>query len=184
MVNLIYEIIPSLGYEVTIESINFTNLNAQKIKGMKLKGTDLLNENEVLQRIHSKDEVDNIKINIEKINTIAGEKTITSLSFIVDIQGRLSFIFDADMDIPYEYKLICLNIQKKLDELIYDSNSIREGVRLIEENLKLPKTLHQNLREIQQYLYDTISDENIRIDIEKFFLAEYPLSHIQIKQEV
>ncbi len=64
IINLLYKDIPKMGYKVNLDAISFTNLDSQNVQGMKMKGTNLLKAEEILQRIHLGDDVHTLKINI------------------------------------------------------------------------------------------------------------------------
>ncbi|WP_042346786.1 hypothetical protein [Bacillus massiliigorillae] len=177
IINLIYKTIPDLNYDFTIDSVSFTNLDAAKVQGMKMKGTDLLSAPEVLNRIHSRDEVDNLKISLQKVSHNNGEEVIFTTSFIIDLQGKLSFIFDADdPNTNQAVRDICIKIQAALIDLIYDYSSVENGAKLIHEKLPLPKTNNQLVGDIYRELSEIITDIDDKIAMENYFVSKFPLA--------
>ena len=84
IINLLLESLPILGYRVTLDSINFTNLDSRDIQRMTLNGTNLLSSQEVLQRIHNGDTVHTLKVTLNAI----GERDGIALQ-CNNIQNRL-----------------------------------------------------------------------------------------------
>lgn len=176
VINLLYEIIPKMGYELTLESISFTNLDSQNVQGMKMKGTDLLKAPEVLQRIHFGDEVHTLKLSLEIITGSGGAAQYFKTTFIMDLRGKLAFIFTEDDMRDSRKREICINLQTSLMELIYDEKTVERGQNIIHKELPKPKSLHQIVSDIQKDVLSLIKDTKDRLEVEKYFLERYPLS--------
>ncbi|WBL16867.1 hypothetical protein [Sutcliffiella sp. NC1] len=177
IINLLYEKIPELGYEITLEAISFTNLDSQNVQGMKMKGTDLLEAQEILQRIHSGDEVHNLKLSLQIIDKSSGIDKYVGTTFMIDLQGKIAFIFEEDDDVRESRKReICINLQNSLMELIYDEDTIERGQNIIYKELPKPKSIQFVVSEIKKSVLELIKNSDDKIEVEKFFIENYPTS--------
>lgn len=176
IINLLYEKIPEMGYGITLESISFTNLDSQNIQGMKMKGTDLLKANEVLERIHFGDEVHTLKLTLDIIRENNGTQQYFTTTFTIDLRGKIVFIFN-DEDIRESRKReICIQLQSSLMKLIYDEETIARGEKIIHKELPKPKSIHQIVSGIQKEVMELIVNEADRIKVEKYFIENHPVS--------
>lgn len=176
IINLLLDTLPSLEYRITLDSINFTNIDSRDIQRMTLNGTDLLSSNEVLQRIHNGDTVHTLKVSLAKIHNILGSEVHHGASFKIDLRGRLAFIFGDGEDDEVRNREICINIQNSLMDLIYDDDTVENGLRLITKNLPKPKTLLELVSNIQAELLEIIENQDDRIAIKKYFIEKYAIS--------
>lgn len=174
-----------MGYEITLDAINFTNLDAQNVQGMKMRGTDLLKAPEVLQRIHFGDEVHTLKLSLEIISENNGNKEYFRTTFTIDLRGKIAFVFEDDDIRDSRRREICIKIQSSLMQLIYDENTIEYGQNIIHRELPKPKSLHQIVSDIRTNVLEMVTNEDDRIHVEKYFVDNYPLSfnHSKIKKE-
>ncbi|MET3508428.1 hypothetical protein [Halalkalibacter oceani] len=173
-IKLLYETIPSMGYNVTLESILFTNLNATKVQGMKMKGTDLLSAEEVVQRIHLGDKVQSMKITLEKIEKKQGREFLFQTQFTIDFRGKLAFIF-LDQNLNEGKKLdICVSLYESIFALIYDDKTVEDASKLIQNKLPKPKSIDKIIKEIKNEVLDLLTKKEDLITVEKYFLEKYP----------
>ncbi|KSU64618.1 hypothetical protein AS034_01930 [[Bacillus] enclensis] len=176
IINLLYETIPVLGYNINLESISFTNLDSQNIQGVKLKGTDLLKAPEVLQRIHSSDEVHTVRLFLEFTDKKQnGIEEYFSTTFTIDLKNKLAFIFSEEDISEYRRREICINLQSSLMHLIYAEDTISKGENIIHKELPKPKSLNQTVNEIQKSVLKKVNDEKDRIEIKKYFIETFPV---------
>lgn len=117
IINLLLESLPILGYRVTLDSINFTNLDSRDIQRMTLNGTNLLSSQEVLQRIHNGDTVHTLKVTLNAIGERDGIALQNATTFKIDLKGRLVFIFGDGDDNEANNREICIEIEKTLMSL-------------------------------------------------------------------
>ncbi|GLV63313.1 hypothetical protein Bmyc01_19830 [Bacillus mycoides] len=176
IINLLYENIPEMGYNVTLDAISFTNLDAQNVQGMKMKGTDLLKADEILQRIHLGDEVHTLKMTLEIIRDNNGIEQYFSTTFTLDLRGKIVFIFNEDEIRENRTREICIDLQKILMKLIYDEGTIARGEHIIHKELPKPKSIHQIVSGIQQDIMKLLEDTNDRIKVEKYFIENHSVS--------
>jgi hypothetical protein len=173
-IKMLYETIPSMGYNVTLDSILFTNLNATKVQGMKMKGTDLLTSEEVVQRIHLGDKVHSMKITLEKIEKRGETDFYFSTQLTIDFRGKLAFIF-FDQNINEDKKRqICISLYDSIFNLIYDENTIINASKLIQTKLPKPKSVDKIIKEIKTEVLNIITSQEDCIKIEKYFVENYP----------
>ncbi|MFJ7832028.1 hypothetical protein ACIQXU_17620 [Peribacillus sp. NPDC097284] len=178
IINLLYEKIPEMGYDITLDAISFTNLDAKNVQGIKMKGTDLLQSMEILQRIHDGDEVHNLKLSLDKINRNNEKQEYFSTIFTIDLQGKIAFIFDDDEIRESRRREICINLQSSLWNLIYDEQTIERGEQIIHKELPKPESLHYTVSDIRKKMLEIITDKDEKIEVEKFFMDKYPASLI------
>lgn len=175
IINLLYETIPSMGYNFTLDSISFSNLDSVNIQRVKMSGTDLLKAPEVLQRVHSFDDVQNLKITITIVKRENGIDVFSYLTFTLDIQGKLCFIFTDDTVLNSNTREICYKIQESLMDLLYDTSTIQSGSQLIHSELPAPKSQQQIVSQIFADVLDLTSNIDDKIAIERYFIDNFPL---------
>ncbi|HFK1746937.1 hypothetical protein CN463_18085 [Bacillus cereus] len=173
IINLLYKDIPKMGYKVNLDAISFTNLDSQNVQGMKMKGTNLLKAEEILQRIHLGDDVHTLKLTLEIIRDNNGNQQYFATTFTLDLRGKIVFIFNEDEIRENRKREICIGLQESLMKLIYDEDTITRGQDIIHKELPKPKSIHQIVAEIQQDLMKLVGDTNDRIKVEKYFIENY-----------
>jgi len=176
IINLLLLTIPNMGYRITLDSINFTNIDSQDIQRMTLNGTNLLASNEVLQRIHNGDTVHTLKISLNIISDRDGTQVEYGATFKIDLKGRLAFIFGDSDDNDARNREICIDIQNSIMELIYNDTTVQTGVTLINEKLPKPKSLHEILSTIQNELSELVDNTDDKIALKKYFVDNYAIS--------
>lgn len=179
IINLLFETIPQMGYDLTLEQINFSNLDSENIQEMRLKGTNLLRSFEVLQRIHSGDQVHNLKISLDKVVEIEGTSTYFDTTFILDLQGKLCFIFNnEEVMVNHRTLELCYKIQESLMNLLYEPSTITNSELIIHQNLPLPLSREQIISQIYRDLSVLITNSSDKINLEKYFIENYPLAYL------
>ncbi|KQL33356.1 hypothetical protein [Psychrobacillus sp. FJAT-21963] len=176
IINLLLHTLPSMGYRITLDSINFTNIDSHDIQRMTLNGTNLLSSNEVLQRIHNGDTVHTLKITLNIISNRDGTQVNYGATFKIDLKGRLAFIFGDSDDNEARNREICIDIQNSIMKLIYEATTVQTGVRLINENLPKPKSLNEILSTIKSDLSELVDNTDDKIALKKYFVDNYAIS--------
>ncbi len=165
-----------MGYGITLDAINFTNLDAQNVQGMKMRGTDLLKAEEVLQRIHFGDEVHTLKLTLDIIKNDNGTEEYFTTTFTIDLRGKIAFIFSDDGVRENRKREICIKLQRSLMELIYDEETIARGEEIIHKQLPKPKSIQQIVSGIRKDVAKLIKNQEDRIKIEEYFISNHPVS--------
>lgn len=173
---LLYKTIPDMGYSFTLESISFSNLDSQNVQGMKMKGTDLLKAPEVLQRIHFGDDVHTIKLSLEIIKEINGVEKYFNSTFIVELRGKLAFIFFEDNMNESAKREISIKLQNSLMELIYADDTIKLGQQIIHDHLPKPKSFNKVVSEIKEELLQLVDNQEVKEKVESYFSEKFPFS--------
>ncbi|WP_305453638.1 hypothetical protein [Bacillus mycoides] len=176
IINLLYEKIPEMGYDITLDAISFTNLDSENIKGVKIKGTNLLEANEVLERIHFGDEVHTLKLTLDIIHNNNGTQQYFTTTFTIDLRGKIVFIFNDDENRESRKREICIKLQESLINLIYDERTIANGEKIIHERLSKPKSIHQIVSDIQKSVMELIKEDDNKIKVEQYFIENHPAS--------
>lgn len=176
IINLLYDTIPNLGYTVTLEAISFSNLDAQNIHGVRLKGFDLLTATEVLQRIHTGDDIHHLKVTLERIHTDQPEHIYFNASFIIDLQGKLCFIFNEGIELNSETRDICYKLQESLITLLGIPATIHKGATIINEKLPLPPSRAKTIANIYEDLERVFSKPEEKVALDKYFNEKFPLA--------
>lgn len=181
IMNLIFETIPLKNYNIRLDSISFTNLNSKNIQHMKMRGTDLLRGKEVLQRVHSKDEVNNLKVTLEKVGKIAGNDHYLEVSFTIDMKGKMCFIFNNDIVINSKLRSICYWLQDSIIKLLSEESTIESGIQIIQTELPMPKSQSRVISDIFNDLSEVIKSEEDKVALERYFIEKFPTTFQVIK---
>jgi hypothetical protein len=176
IINLLLDTLPSLGYRVTLDSINFTNDDSQDIQRMTLTGTNLLSTKVILQSIHNGDAVHTLKISLDIIENIDNEEFYFRTTFKIDLRGRLAFIFGDDDLNHSKNREICIKVQDSLMNLIYLADTIPKGVSLILASLPKPQSLTEILTTIQNDLLGVIEDVEAKDAIKGYFIDRHAIT--------
>lgn len=172
--NLFFDVFSKMNLDVDLELLDFTNLEAINIKGMTLKGTNLLNAPEIIQRIHDGDEIFKFKVHASKILNKNGIETYFSTTFELSFEKRLCFVFDNnEMESSERYNIMG-QIYDEIMQLLYSDKTVERGIELINQKLNKPKSTHMIVQEIYDEIYSVISDVDERIALEKYFLNNFP----------
>ncbi|MFE6167741.1 hypothetical protein ACFVP8_07625 [Viridibacillus arvi] len=171
--NLLFDVFSKMDLKVDLELLDFTNLEAVNIKGMTLKGTNLLNAPEIIQRIHNGDEIFKFKVHAFKILNKNGAETYFSTNFELSFEKRLCFVFDTNEPESSERYSIMGQIYDEIMTLLYYDGTVERGIELINEKLHKPKSTQMIVQEIYNQVSSVVKDIDERILIEKYFIDNF-----------
>lgn len=174
IINLLFDTIPTMGYDVTLEAISFSNLDSQNIHGVRLKGFNLLTATEVLQRVHTGDDIHHLKVTLEQIHTDQPEHIYFNTSFIIDLQGKLCFIFNEGIELNPETRNICYKLQENLISLISTPGTVEKGAYIINDKLPIPPSHTHTIATIYEDLGKIFSKKEDKLALDEYFSKNYP----------
>lgn len=178
--NLLFDVFKDMNLDIDLELLDFTNLEAVNIKGMILKGTNLFSAPEIIQRIHNGDEIFKFKVHASKIINRNGIETYFFTNFEISFEKRLCFIFDSNEPESAERYNIMSKIYDEIMKLLYDENTVSNGINLINTHLKKPKSFQMTVHEIYEMVLSTVKDVDEKVELEKYFIEEFPLVNFKM----
>lgn len=173
--NLLFNSFKGMELNFNLEFVDFINMDAPNVQGMTLKGTKLLMAPEILQRIHNGDEIFKFKVSIEKLYDENGDTYLFSTTFEVNFEGKISFIFNEDVENSELRYSTVMEIHDELKRLIYNERTIEIGIEIINENLPKPKSMQLIINDLYADVIKLIKNKDEKIAIEKYFLEKYPM---------
>lgn len=176
IINLLFDTIPALGYDVTLEAISFSNLDSQNIHGVRLKGFNLLTATEVLQRVHTGDDIHHLKVTLERVHTDQPEHIYFNTSFIIDLQGKLCFIFNEGIELNSETRDICYKLQENLISLISTPDTVQKGATIINDRLPLPPSQTHTIATIYEDLGKIFLKTEDKLALDEYFNKYHPMA--------
>ncbi|ARX66041.1 hypothetical protein COL99_08460 [Bacillus toyonensis] len=164
---LIFKEMHSMGFIVdSVDSLNFHNEKAPRVKNARLGGNDLLDDPDVITKIHSGDKITRFTISIKKINTYDDniERAVTT-KLTVDFRGVLKFNFGESEFHEDVMKKVCLDLYQGIINSLESENTVEESVQLIQSRI-------MNLNRYTNALFSSVMTQVRENLLELFTLDE------------
>ncbi|WP_089607424.1 hypothetical protein [Bacillus cereus] len=135
-VYLIFKQIENIGFIVdSVDSLNFHNENAPRVKNARLGGNDLLDDPDVITKIHSGDKITRFTISIKKIYTNSGIERAVTTKLTIDFRGVLKFNFGESEFQEEVMKKVCLELYQGIINLLESDDTVENSEILIRERI-------------------------------------------------
>ncbi|MDC6155681.1 hypothetical protein HOV72_007095 [Bacillus albus] len=182
-VYLIFKEIENIGFIVdSVDSLNFHNENAPRVKNARLGGNDLLDDPDVITKIHSGDKITRFTISIKKIYTNSGIERIVTTKLTINFSGVLKFNFGESEFHEEVMKKVCLDLYQGIINLLKSDDTVENSEKLIQERI-MNSTRYTNalfagvMAQVKENLLEVFtSDTASQTKIISYFREKYNLN--------
>ena len=169
ILNLIHEQLSSHQYGLLdVVSLNFNNNLAPRIKNAKLGGVNLLQDMDIVARIHNKDKITSFAIKVEK-----EQSNQTPLRFLltVDFRGTLKINIDdleGSLDTARDLSVIAYEIYHIISTLVPSEEAVEQGKNIFERTMLQPlkpnPILNMYKEQIKKDLLELLPDKSLELE--------------------
>ncbi|CDN35554.1 hypothetical protein [Bacillus thuringiensis] len=182
-VYLIFKEIENIGFIVdSVDSLNFHNENAPRVKNARLGGNDLLDDPDVITKIHSGDKITRFTISIKKIYTNSGIERVVTTKLTINFSGVLKFNFGESEFHEEVMKKVCLDLYQGIINLWKSDDTVENSEKLIQERI-MNSTRYTNalfagvMAQVKENLLEVFtSDTASQTKIISYFREKYNLN--------